>query len=149
VLGRFALVPFAVGSASAAEVAGLLDLLWGGPETLVVISTDLSHYLPYREARALDQQTARQVLALDADGLGAEQACGRTPLSGLLYEGRRRGLEVVPLDLRNSGGVAGVAQVERHHLEAAARWWATAPSRSSSRARGPGPGPARRGAGRR
>jgi hypothetical protein len=88
-------------------VAEVLAALWGGDETLVVISTDLSHYLPYREARALDQQTARQVLALDAEGLGAEQACGRTPLSGLLYEGRRRGLEVVPLDLRNSGDTAG------------------------------------------
>jgi AmmeMemoRadiSam system protein B/AmmeMemoRadiSam system protein A len=107
VLGRFALVPFAVGSASAAEVAGLLDLLWGGPETLVVISTDLSHYLPYDEASAMDRRTADQVLALDAAGLGREQACGRVPLQGLLLEARRRRLEVELLDLRSSGDTAG------------------------------------------
>ena len=106
-LGAFSLVPFAVGRASPSDVAEVLAALWGGPETLVVISTDLSHYLPYAEAQDLDQLTAAQILALDADGLRPEQACGRTPLSGLLKEGRRLGLEVVPLDLRNSGDTAG------------------------------------------
>ncbi len=107
VLGRFALVPFAVGGASAAEVAGVLDVLWGGPETLVVISTDLSHYLPYDEARAVDHRTAAQILALDAEGLGRGQACGRIPLQGLLLEARRRRLTVDQLDLRSSGDTAG------------------------------------------
>jgi AmmeMemoRadiSam system protein B/AmmeMemoRadiSam system protein A len=106
-LGPFALVPFAVGRATPRDVAEVLAELWGGDETLVVISTDLSHYLPYDDARAIDRLTARQILACDAEGLHADQACGRTPLSGLLYEGRRRGLEVEQLDLRNSGDTAG------------------------------------------
>jgi MEMO1 family protein len=107
VLGHFSLVPFSVGLASAKDVAGVLDLLWGGPETLVVISTDLSHYLPYDEARAVDHRTAAQVIALDAEGLRREQACGRVPLQGLLLEARRRHLSVDLLDLRNSGDTAG------------------------------------------
>jgi MEMO1 family protein len=107
VLGPFSLVPFSVGLASAEDVAGVLDALWGGPETLVVISTDLSHYLPYDEARAVDHRTAAQVIALDAEGLRREQACGRTPLQGLLLEARRRRLSVDLLDLRNSGDTAG------------------------------------------
>jgi AmmeMemoRadiSam system protein B/AmmeMemoRadiSam system protein A len=107
VLGSFTLVPFSVGHASGADVAGVLDVMWGGPETLVVISTDLSHYLPYDEARAVDNRTAAQVLALDAEGLLQEQACGRVPLQGLLIEARRRGLSVDLLDLRNSGDTAG------------------------------------------
>lgn len=107
VLGPFSLVPFSVGLASAEDVAGVLDALWGGPETLVVISTDLSHYLPYDEARAVDHRTAAQVIALDAEGLRREQACGRVPLQGLLLEARRRRLSVDLLDLRNSGDTAG------------------------------------------
>jgi AmmeMemoRadiSam system protein B/AmmeMemoRadiSam system protein A len=106
-LGPFSLVPFSVGLASAEDVAGVLDALWGGPETLVVISTDLSHYLPYGEARAVDHRTAAQVLALDAEGLRHEQACGCIPLQGLLLEARRRRLTVDLLDLRNSGDTAG------------------------------------------
>ncbi|HET9553936.1 MAG TPA: AmmeMemoRadiSam system protein B [Anaeromyxobacteraceae bacterium] len=108
VLGSsFTLVPLAVGLASPDDVAGVLQALWGGPETLVVVSTDLSHYLPYAEARALDRRTAGQVLALDALGLHRDQACGRTPLQGLLLEARRRGLTAELLDLRSSGDTAG------------------------------------------
>jgi AmmeMemoRadiSam system protein B/AmmeMemoRadiSam system protein A len=107
VLGPFALVPLVVGHASPEDVAGVLRALWGGPETLVVISTDLSHYLPYDEARALDQLTAGRVLALDAGGIGEAQACGRAPLRGLLLEARRRGMGVELLDLRSSGDTAG------------------------------------------
>jgi AmmeMemoRadiSam system protein B/AmmeMemoRadiSam system protein A len=106
-LPSFSLVPLAVGRATAEEVAGTLRLLWGGPETLVLVSTDLSHFLPYDEARALDHRTADQVLALDAEGLGRQQACGRVPLQGLLLEARRRRLTVELLDLRSSGDTAG------------------------------------------
>lgn len=106
VLDRFTLVPFVVGRASAEEVAEVIDLLWGGEETLIVISSDLSHYHPYREAQALDRRTADAVLALDA-GLGHEQACGATPVAGLLVAARRRGLVPELLDLRNSGDTVG------------------------------------------
>jgi MEMO1 family protein len=106
-LGPFTLVPLTVGHASAEDVAAVLAALWGGPETLVVCSTDLSHYLSYGEACLLDRRTAAQVLARDAHGLRRDQACGRTPLAGLLLEAARRDLSVTLLDLRNSGDTAG------------------------------------------
>lgn len=106
VLGNFTLAPFAVGAASAEEVAEVLDLLWGGPETLIVISSDLSHYHPYPEAQTLDHQTAASILQAQplADH---EQACGATPINGLLHVARQRGLTAQLLDLRNSGDTAG------------------------------------------
>jgi AmmeMemoRadiSam system protein B len=105
-LGDFALVPLAVGDATPAAVAAVIERLWGGPETLIVVSTDLSHYHAYAEARALDRETANAVLALDAT-LDHEQACGATPLNGLLLAARARGLHPRLLDLRNSGDTAG------------------------------------------
>lgn len=105
-LGEFRLAPFVVGSATPDEVAGLLDLLWGGPETLIVVSTDLSHYHRYEEACAVDRETVRRVLALTPD-LDHAEACGATPLNGLLVCARRRGLRPELLDLRNSGDTAG------------------------------------------
>jgi AmmeMemoRadiSam system protein B len=107
VLGTFRLVPFSVGDATAEQVAEVLERLWGGPETLVVISSDLSHYHPYDDARRLDAATARSIEALRHEALGPEQACGCVPISGLLLAARRRGLEVRPLDLRSSGDTAG------------------------------------------
>jgi AmmeMemoRadiSam system protein B len=106
VLGEFALVPFAVGHATAAEVAEVIDALWGGPETLIVVSSDLSHYHGYVEARRIDRQTADAVVAL-SPALDHEQACGATPVNGLLLCARRRGLVPALLDLRNSGDTAG------------------------------------------
>jgi MEMO1 family protein len=106
VLDRFALAPFVVGRASADEVAEVIDLLWGGEETLIVISSDLSHYHPYREAQAMDRRTTEAILALD-EGLDHEQACGATPVAGLVVAARRRGLVPELLDLRNSGDTAG------------------------------------------
>ena len=106
-LEAFTLVPFTVGHASAEDVAAVLSALWGGPETLIVCSTDLSHFLAYGEACALDRRTAAQVLGLDAHGLHRDQACGCTPLCGLLLEAARRDLSVTLLDLRNSGDTAG------------------------------------------
>jgi hypothetical protein len=107
VLGTFSLVPFTVGHASAEDVAGVLSALWGGAETLLVCSTDLSHYLSYGEAHRLDRLTADQVLSLDALAIHRDQACGCTPLAGLLLEAGRRGLSATLLDLRNSGDTAG------------------------------------------
>jgi AmmeMemoRadiSam system protein B/AmmeMemoRadiSam system protein A len=105
-LAGFTLVPLAVGQASIQEVAEVLDLLWGGDETLIVVSSDLSHYLPYAQARHADEQTARMILRL-ASGLNHEQACGATPVNGLLHTAQRRGLQPRMLDLRNSGDTAG------------------------------------------
>ena len=106
-LGEFTVLPLCVGHASPDDVADLLEALWGGPETLIVVSTDLSHYLPYSEAQRVDQETVESILALDADALEGERACGTHPLSGLLVAARRKGLEPTLLDLRNSGDTAG------------------------------------------
>lgn len=106
VLDTFKLVPLAVGHASPAEVAGVLDTLWGGPETLIVVSTDLSHYLSYREAQQVDRATAEAIVHLDRN-IDHESACGATPVSGLAYAARRRGLIAELVDLRNSGDTAG------------------------------------------
>jgi len=105
-LGDFNLVPLVVGEADAEEVAEVLDRLWGGPETLLVISSDLSHYLPYETARQADRKTAEEILALGGP-LDPHQACGARPVSGLLLAARRRGMTPTLLDLRNSGDTAG------------------------------------------
>lgn len=105
--GDFRLVPLLAGDASAEQVADVLDRLWGGPETLIVISSDLSHYLDYRQAQRLDAATCRAVEELDGEAIDWEQACGRVPLIGLLTLARRRHLTVETLDLRNSGDTAG------------------------------------------
>jgi AmmeMemoRadiSam system protein B len=105
-LGDVSLVPLAVGDASAEEVAEVLDKVWGGPETVIVISSDLSHYLPYDVARSVDRATADEILALGGP-LEPEQACGARPINGLLLASRRRGLTPELIDLRNSGDTAG------------------------------------------
>lgn len=109
VLADFRLVPLAVGGASVEEVAQVLDRLWGGEETLIVVSSDLSHYLPYQDAVGKDQITAQAILNLDGR-LQGDQACGAAPLNGLLLAARRRGLAAHLLDLRNSGDTAGDRQ---------------------------------------
>ena len=106
VLGRFDLVPLAVGRAAAGGVADVIEALWGGPETLVVVSSDLSHYHPYDVAAELDEETVEQVLRLDGP-LTHEQACGATPLNGLLVAARRRGLHARLLGRCSSGDTAG------------------------------------------
>jgi MEMO1 family protein len=105
-LAQFRLVPFAVGEATAAQVAEVIDLLWGGAETLIVVSSDLSHYHTYDQARRLDRSSAQTVLALSPT-LEEEQACGALPINGLLTVVRSRGLRPELLDLRNSGDTAG------------------------------------------
>jgi AmmeMemoRadiSam system protein B len=106
VLENFSVIPLAVGAATADEVAQVLDALWGGAETLIVVSSDLSHYRSYDEAQAIDRVTARAILDLRTD-ISHEQACGGTPVNGLVLTARRRGLTPQLLDLRNSGDTAG------------------------------------------
>ena len=106
VLGTFAIVPLVVGRASPEQVAEVLDRLWGGDETLIVISSDLSHYLGYDEAKATDRDTAHTILQC-RPLLNHDQACGATPVNGLLKVASRRGLKPELLDLRNSGDTAG------------------------------------------
>jgi hypothetical protein len=106
VLSNFELVPFAVGDASAEEVAAVLERLWGGEDTLIVVSSDLSHYLPYAVARKEDRETVDAILRLDPV-IDHEHACGGTPVNGLLLAARRRGLHPRLLDLRSSGDTAG------------------------------------------
>ena len=101
----FTVAPLAVGDAGPDEVADQLERLWGGPETLVVVSSDLSHYLPYEDAVRVDATTAKEILALGR--LTHDDACGADPVNGLLLVGKRRGMRAELLDLRNSGDTAG------------------------------------------
>jgi AmmeMemoRadiSam system protein B len=107
VLGDFSLIPLVVGEASHQEVAEVLQVLWGGTETLVVVSSDLSHYRSYLEANELDRQTAQAIQELHPEEIRYEQACGRMPMGGLLLRAREEGLSVECVDLRNSGDTAG------------------------------------------
>lgn len=107
VLDDFTLVPLVVGDATNAEVAAVLDVLWGGEETLIVISSDLSHYLDYDTARETDRRTCAAIEHLDPDAIGNDQACGRVPLKGLLAVAAKRQMRVETVDLRNSGDTAG------------------------------------------
>ena len=106
VLGDFALVPFAVGAASVQEVAEVLERLWGGAETLMVISTDMSHYHAYEQARAIDGATIERIAAFATD-IDHEEACGATPLNGLLFSSKKKGLALRMLAACNSGDTAG------------------------------------------
>jgi AmmeMemoRadiSam system protein B len=106
VLSDFTLIPVVVGRALADDVARVIDAL-ADEETLVVVSSDLSHYLPWSAARDVDEQTAEQILAYDFEGLEGDQACGAEPLRGLLLWARNKGLKPRQLDLRNSGDTAG------------------------------------------
>jgi AmmeMemoRadiSam system protein B/AmmeMemoRadiSam system protein A len=105
-LQDFQLVPILVGDTSAEKVAEVLEALWGGDETLIVISSDLSHYLPYAQAQSLDGASCARILALD-DQLSHEEACGATAIRGLLLAARKHHLQPHLLDLRNSGDTAG------------------------------------------
>ena len=106
-LAGFTLLPLSVGDTTTDEVAAVLDAVWGGPETLIVISTDLSHYHPYDEAKQLDARTAAAIVSGDPSAIGDHDACGSRPLRGMLRVAHERGLTVEQLDLRNSGDTAG------------------------------------------
>jgi AmmeMemoRadiSam system protein B len=107
ILAQFALVPLAVGQASPNDVGEVLEQLWGGPETLIVISSDLSHYYDYDTAHRLDSATSRAIEQLRPQDIQYDHACGRIPINGLLHVARKRGMRVVTIDLRNSGDTAG------------------------------------------
>jgi hypothetical protein len=107
VLGDFRLVPIVAGDAPPDAVAALFDAVWGGPETLIVVSTDLSHYLDYAACCDLDARTADAIERFDDSGIGSAEACGQVPTRGLLRVARRRGMAIERLDLRNSGDTAG------------------------------------------
>ncbi|PSJ18127.1 AmmeMemoRadiSam system protein B [Nitrosomonas supralitoralis] len=106
VLGDFTLLPLAVGMASAEEVAEVLDYLWGGDETLIVISSDLSHYLPYATAQRIDEQTVQSILQLQQP-IVQDHACGSRVINGLIIAAQKHHLTAHLLDLRNSGDTAG------------------------------------------
>lgn len=108
-LDDFSLLPLAVGQASPEAVAEVLERLWGGPETLLVISSDLSHFLPYATAQQVDGVTCRHILDLATD-IDPHQACGAFPVNGLLLAAQRHGLRPTLLDLCNSGDTAGDRQ---------------------------------------
>lgn len=107
VLDDFAIVPLLVGHAGAAEVGEVLDRLWGGEETAVVVSSDLSHYLDPASACARDRATARAIETLRWEALDPHGACGCRPIAGLLRVARARALRAQTLDLRHSGETAG------------------------------------------
>lgn len=106
----FSVVPIVAGRATATEVGAVIDALWGGPETLIVISSDLSHYHDYKTAQAMDRATSRAIETLDPDGLEAGGACGHVPIAGMLDAARRHRLSAYTLDLRNSGDTAGTKE---------------------------------------
>jgi AmmeMemoRadiSam system protein B len=105
-LGAFRVLPLVVGEALPEEVAEVLELAWGGPESVLVISSDLSHYLPAAMAERADRATADEILRLGGP-LEPHQACGAMPINGLLAAARRRGLAPELIDLRHSGDTAG------------------------------------------
>jgi AmmeMemoRadiSam system protein B/AmmeMemoRadiSam system protein A len=106
VLKSFKLVPLVVGQATREQVAEVLDRLWGGLETLIVISSDLSHYHPYETARTIDRKTVQAIVGFRTD-IDHVQACGATPITGFLDTAKRRGMQAELLDARNSGDTAG------------------------------------------
>ncbi len=106
-LSNFKIVPLVIGDIDSTSVAEVIELLWGGEETLVVVSSDLSHYLDYDTARATDSATSKAIENLQPDLISHRQACGGTSVKGLIKVAQRKGLDVMTLDLRNSGDTAG------------------------------------------
>lgn len=106
-LSHFKLVPIVAGDASADQVGQVIDKLWGGDETLIVISSDLSHYHDYATAQSLDQHTSDLIEHLNYADLSSDAACGKVPVSGLLKVVKEKALRIKTVDLRNSGDTAG------------------------------------------
>ena len=107
VLDDFTLLPLVVGDASDRDVHEVLEAVWGDDETLIVISSDLSHYHDYATAQRMDNKTREAIENLDGKHIHYDQACGRNPVLGLLLSARKHHLKVTTLDLRNSGDTAG------------------------------------------
>jgi len=106
-LGDIAIVPVLAGQVEPQAVADLLSAEWGGPETAIVVSSDLSHYLSYDDCVTLDAVTAHAIETLSPERIDRPQACGRLPIAGLLLCAKARGMTVKTLDMRNSGDTAG------------------------------------------
>lgn len=106
-LDHFTLVPLVVGDASPDEVCEIIGHFWNNPGTLVIISSDLSHYHDYETAVQLDKMTSHAIENLALEKIGYDQACGRNPVNGLLLYARQHGLTARTVDLRNSGDTAG------------------------------------------
>lgn len=107
ILDDFKLIPLVVGEADPASVCEVLDAAWDGPETLIVISSDLSHYHDYETARRLDSATSEAIESMRPERVLYENACGRNPVNGLLLAARNHALKGTTVDLRNSGDTAG------------------------------------------
>ncbi len=107
VLDDFTLVPLVVGDTSAEAISEVLEILWGGEETLIVISSDLSHFHNYKTAQSMDNLTCKAIEALDGNAISNEQACGRNPVAGLLQTAQLHNMKVTTLELKNSGDTAG------------------------------------------
>jgi len=105
--GDFSLVPLVVGDARPEDVRAVLDLLWGGPETFIVVSSDLSHHHDYDTALLMDRGTTQAIEALRPDDVDDDQACGRIPVQGLLLAASERGMSAQAVDVRSSGDTAG------------------------------------------
>ncbi len=104
----FSIVPLLVGQATPEQVAAVLEALWDGPETRIVISSDLSHYHDHATARRLDEETAAAIVALRPEELREDSACGRAAIAGLLLlAARRRAMQAELVDLRSSGDTGG------------------------------------------
>ena len=130
-LSEFRIVPLLVGRASTDEVSAVLELLWGGSETAIVLSTDLSHYHDYATARAMDSATSEAIETLRGDALDHASACGLYALRGLLDVARAKGLGARTVDLRNSGDTAG----PRDRVVGYGAWILDSPSRLPDSAR--------------
>lgn len=109
-LGAVCIVPLLFGHCAPQHVAALLDLLWLGDETLIAVSSDLSHYHAYDDARQLDRQTSDAIEQLRPDPITPDRACGSTAIQGLILQATQRTLAATTLDLRNSGDTAGPRQ---------------------------------------
>jgi AmmeMemoRadiSam system protein B len=106
-LENFSLIPLLVGLATTAQVEKILEKFWGGLETLIVISSDLSHYYPYDVAQVLDKKTADAIIKLEPKGVSSEQACGAAAIKGLLTVATKKKMHATQIDLRNSGDTSG------------------------------------------
>ncbi len=107
VLADFTLLPVLVGDADPVDVKRVLNQCWGGPETLIVVSSDLSHFHDYRTAELMDRRTTAKIEALNPEGIGRRNACGRIPVNGLLLSAREKGLQVKTVACCNSGDTGG------------------------------------------
>ncbi|MBT3345210.1 MAG: AmmeMemoRadiSam system protein B [Gemmatimonadetes bacterium] len=107
ILEDFTIVPLLFGQCEPSEIAGLMERLWGGEETLFVISSDLTHFHPHSVATQLDHLTSTAIESLDADGIDEGAACGRLAVQGLLQVAARRGLVATAIDVRTSAETAG------------------------------------------